>query len=89
MWKPQAAAVVTAIVVLSGCAALQGQEAGDDPKFCQCVYVGGAKEYAELQRLRSARVAEHDQLVRNTLAGSSDADPALWGPWKPEGLDVK
>ena len=137
MWKSQAAAVVTAIVVLSGCAALQGQEAGDsenilaqagftkrpfsaahgatrdgggplparqltkvsqngdtayefyDPKFCQCVYVGGAQEYAELQRLRSARVAEHDQLVRNTLAGSSDAGPALWGPWKPEGLDVK
>jgi hypothetical protein len=60
-----------------------------DPQFCNCVYVGGAQEYAELQRLRSARVAEHDQLVRNTLAGSSDAGPALWGPWKPEGLDVK
>ena len=60
-----------------------------DPQFCNCVYVGGAQQYAELQRLRSARVAEHDQLVRNTLAGSSDAGPALWGPWKPEGLDVK
>ena len=23
-----------------------------DPQFCHCVYVGGTKEYAELQRLR-------------------------------------
>src|SRR5258706_15593625 len=107
MWKPQAAAVLTAMVVLSGCAALQGQAAGDsenilaragftkqpfsaaqgatrdgggprparhltkvsqngatpyefyDPKFCLCLYVGGAPEYAKLQRLRTERVAGH------------------------------
>ena len=59
-----------------------------DPDFCHCLYVGGAKEYAELQRLRQARVSEHQQLVRTSLSGMSDPDPALWGPWNPEGLDV-
>jgi hypothetical protein len=137
MWKPQAA-VVAAIVALSGCAALQGQTAGDsenilaqagftkqpwsaaqgatragggplparqltkvsqngstayefyDPKFCQCVYVGGAQEYSKLQELRSARVAEHNQLLRSwNPAGGNSQDPAVWGPWEPEGLDVK
>src|SRR3954468_21934239 len=34
-----------------------------DPDNCRCVYVGGEKEYAELQRLRQARVAEHEALV--------------------------
>ena len=29
-----------------------------DPDFCQCMYVGGASEYAELQRLRAERVAD-------------------------------
>jgi len=60
-----------------------------DPEFCHCVYVGGAKEYAELQRLRQARINEHQQLLRTSLSGSADPDPALWGPWSPEGLDVK
>ena len=60
-----------------------------DPQFCQCVYVGGANEYAELQRLRSARVAEHDQLLRTATSGIADPDPQLWSAWKPEGLDVK
>ena len=59
-----------------------------DPQFCHCVYVGGTKEYAELQRLRQARVVEHQQLLRTSLSGMSDPDPALWGPWNPEGLDV-
>jgi hypothetical protein len=60
-----------------------------DPAFCHCTYVGGAKEYAELQRLRQARANEHQQLLRTSLSGSADPDPNLWGPWSPEGLDVK
>jgi len=60
-----------------------------DPEFCHCTYVGGAKEYAELQRLRHARADEHQQLLRTSVAGLADPDPALWGAWNPEGLDVK
>ena len=60
-----------------------------DPQFCHCVYVGDAKQYAELQRLRSARVAEHEKLLRTSSAGIADPDPGIWGPWKPKGLDVK
>jgi hypothetical protein len=60
-----------------------------DPEFCHCTYVGGAKEYAELQRLRQARANEHQQLLRTSVSGVSDPDPNLWGPWSPEGLDVK
>ena len=60
-----------------------------DPQFCQCVYVGGPQEYAKLQQLRSARAAEHAWNLRafSTQANSSDVN--LWGPWQPEGLDLK
>ena len=135
MYKTQAA-IAAAVLALSGCAAIHGQQATDseqilaqagfrreslssqgatsaatqnlkvrqltaetrngsttyefyDPEFCHCTYVGGAKEYAELQRLRQARVNEHQQLLRTSSSGWSDPDPALWGPWNPEGLDVK
>src|SRR5258708_15316668 len=111
MWKQQTA-VAAVMLTLSGCAAIQGQSAGDaenilaqagftkepftaaqgasrlpggplparqltkvaqngatvyeyyDPRYCQCVYVGGADELAKLQQLRSARVAEHAQNLR-------------------------
>jgi len=138
MWKPQAAAVIAAIVALSGCAALQGQEANDseniltqagftkqpysaaqgatrvgggplparqltkvsqngnteyefyDPKFCQCVYVGGASEYSKLQELRKDRAADHAWYLSHwNPAGGNSPDPSTWGPWEPEGLDVK
>jgi hypothetical protein len=137
MWKPQAA-IVAALVALSGCAVLQGQEASDsenilaeagftkqpysaaqgatragggpvpprqltavsqdgntayefyDPKFCQCVYVGGPQEYAKLQQLRSARVTDHAwNLSSWNPAGGNSPDPNVWGPWEPEGLDLK
>jgi len=136
MWKPQAA-IAAAILALSGCAAIQGQMAGDsenilaeagftkqpqsaaqgatragggtlparqltavtengnaayefyDPQFCQCVYVGGPNEYAKLQELRSARVAEHAQNLRMWNVQANTPDPNLWGPWKPEGLDLR
>ncbi len=60
-----------------------------DAEFCHCVYVGGEKEYAELQRLRTARVAEHAQNLRMWNVTANSPDPNVWGPWKPEGLDPK
>lgn len=59
-----------------------------DPDFCRCVYTGGAKEYAELQRLRAARLAERQWLQGRMAAGTSFDDQVLWGAWNPEGLDV-
>ena len=60
-----------------------------DANFCHCVYVGGPKEYSELQRLRSARATEHAQLAGTWSPVSNSADPKLYGPWMPEGLDPK
>ncbi len=136
MWKLQAA-VAAAILALSGCAAIQGQTAGDsenilaeagftkqpfsaaqgatragggplparqltavnengstayefyDPKFCQCVYVGGPQQLAKLQELRKARVADHAQNLRGWNPQGNSPDPNVWGPWEPEGLDLK
>jgi len=56
-----------------------------DPDFCRCVYVGGAKEHAELQRLRAERFAEREWILGRMMM---PIDPIVWGPWKPEGLDV-
>jgi hypothetical protein len=59
-----------------------------DPNPCACVYVGGAKEYAQLQKLRADRIAERDWIQsRNSIQGSPP-DRTLWGAWKPLGLDV-
>ena len=58
-----------------------------DPDFCRCVYVGGAKEYAELQRLREERIAERDWALRHASHGNTYS-PMVWGAWKPEGLDT-
>jgi hypothetical protein len=59
-----------------------------DPQFCNCVYVGGAQEYTKLQELRKARVDDHAKLQ---MSATGQAAPPywMWGPWKPEGLDVK
>jgi hypothetical protein len=59
-----------------------------DPQFCNCVYVGGAQEYAKLQELRKARADDHAKLQ---MSATGQAAPPywMWGPWKPEGLDVK
>jgi hypothetical protein len=58
-----------------------------DPDFCQCVYVGGEKEYAELQGLRAERIAERDWTLRHSSYGNTYS-PLVWGAWNPEGLDV-
>lgn len=58
-----------------------------DPDFCRCVYVGGAKEYAELQRLRSERLAERNWALQRAYFGNANS-PIVWGAWNPEGLDV-
>ena len=58
-----------------------------DPDFCRCVYTGGARQYAELQRLRAERIAERDWLLRHSSYGNTYS-PLVWGAWKPEGLDV-
>jgi hypothetical protein len=57
-----------------------------DPYECRCVYVGGAKEYAELQRLRARRIADHEMAVQQTQA---ESDSRLGGAWNPKGLQVK
>jgi hypothetical protein len=119
--------LAAAVLALSGCAAIQRQQAADakellaqagfkvrsadeaglrprqliaqsdagspvykyaDPDYCNCLWVGGPSEYAELQRLRVERVREHEQLLR-TWSPWTAADPRVWGPWKPEGLELK
>src|SRR5688572_10815954 len=57
-----------------------------DPEKCTCLYVGGPGEYGELERLRLERVRAHEQRL---IAWSPYAQAAVWGPWKPEGLDLK
>jgi hypothetical protein len=58
-----------------------------DPDFCVCMYIGGEKEYAELQRLRAERIAERDWALRHNSSGNAYL-PIVWGPWRPEGLDL-
>jgi hypothetical protein len=58
-----------------------------DPDFCRCVFVGSANEHAELQRLRAERIAEREWIMVR-LPTASNIDRTIWGPWKPEGLDV-
>jgi len=57
-----------------------------DPYECQCVYVGGVNEYAELQTLRGQRIADHEKAVQQIQA---ESDSRLGGAWKPKGLQVK
>ena len=59
-----------------------------DPDFCQCMYVGGASEYAELQRLRDERKAERAWVGARTSNVTSLDSATMWGPWDPEGLDL-
>lgn len=59
-----------------------------DPDFCRCVYVGGAAEYAELQELRAARIAEREWILSRSSAQGAPADRTLWSAWKPAGLDA-
>jgi hypothetical protein len=69
------------------------QEAGGmtyefvDQEFCQCRYVGGAKELATLQDLRKARRVEHERM-RRSWSPYGSGDTATWGPWDPMGLDL-
>ena len=65
-----------------------GQYKFADPDFCGCVYVGGANEYAELQKLRAARLAERDWISSRSTVQGSPVDRTAWSAWKPEGLDV-
>ena len=58
-----------------------------DPQFCNCVYVGGAKEYAELQRLRAERVADRNWALQHGAFGNTWT-PIVTGAWNPEGLDA-
>lgn len=59
-----------------------------DAKFCACVYVGGADEYAALQRLRAERIAEREWILSRSPAYVGAADRTAWSAWKPEGLDL-
>lgn len=59
-----------------------------DARFCACVYVGGAAEYAALQRLRAERIAERDWVMSRSPSYVGAADRTAWSAWKPEGLDL-
>ena len=59
-----------------------------DAKFCACVYVGGADEYAALQRLRAERIAEHEWIMSRGSVHGAAVDRTAWSAWKPEGLDL-
>lgn len=52
-----------------------------DPVNCNCVYVGGPKEYQEYKRLEVERQISEN----NRMAAEDAADAAmnwgLWGPW--------
>jgi hypothetical protein len=58
-----------------------------DPDFCRCEYTGGAKEYAELQRLRAERIANRNWDLQHSGYGSTWS-PAVWSAWNPEGLNA-
>jgi hypothetical protein len=60
-----------------------------DAKFCACVYVGGANEYAALQRLRAERTAEREWIMSRGALHAGAADRTAWSAWKPEGLDLE
>jgi len=49
-----------------------------DPGGCQCLYVGGSKEYSEYQRLRVERQIAADEAW---AAQYSQMDWGIWGPW--------
>ena len=59
-----------------------------DAKFCACVYVGGANEYAALQRLRAERMAEREWIMSRGSVHGAAVDRTAWSAWKPEGLDL-
>jgi len=59
-----------------------------DAKLCACVYVGGANEYAALQRLRAERMAEREWIMSRGSVHGAAVDRTAWSSWKPEGLDL-
>lgn len=59
-----------------------------DAKFCACVYVGGANEYAALQRLRAERIAEREWIMSRASVHGAAVDRTAWSAWKPEGLEL-
>jgi hypothetical protein len=45
-----------------------------DPDYCQCLYVGGPKEYSAYQRLTVEK-----EIAQERLDAAMDWD--MWGPW--------
>jgi hypothetical protein len=45
-----------------------------DPDYCQCLYMGGPKEYSAYQRL-----AVEKKIAQERLDAAMDWD--MWGPW--------
>ena len=92
-------AAALALLSLAGCAAISrygSRTARDgstryvyaDPHNCGCFYVGGEKEYAELQQLRKTRIAEHERLLADDQSDRT-LNEDLWNAWQPEGLVAK
>ena len=59
-----------------------------DARFGAWVYVGGANEYAALQRLRAERIAEREWIMSRGSVHGAAADRTAWSAWKPQGLDL-
>jgi hypothetical protein len=59
-----------------------------DAKFCACVYVGGANEYAAPQRLRADRIAERERIMSRGSVHGAAVDRTAWSASTPEGLDL-
>jgi hypothetical protein len=52
-----------------------------DPQNCRCLYVGGAKAYAEYRRLEVSEEIARDMSAASMNAASMNWD--VWGSWDP------
>ena len=52
-----------------------------DAQNCRCLYVGGAKAYAEYRRLEASEEIARDMSAASMNAASTNWD--VWGSWDP------
>lgn len=54
-----------------------------DPYECQCLMVGGPKEYAEFKRLAIGQEIADENMEAAEAEEDAAMDWGLWGPWGP------